>query len=224
MLNSGLLDILTNGQINASARLIRLYVGEPGGFSVPLSFYSGVSSNNFQNQQSMSGRSNSHLVYDFVNPVSGLLNVSVDGIIPWTKKNRITKAGLIYQAGERVLTGFREGPLTSANTGQPVNFLSSVIVAGIYLQTGAWEKANDSNPGICWSSVRYIVSITGKKQLRNFLQDINDGNFHAWSLGWGIEISNLISIKFIYFKYLRAPAINYSFPVCLVSFNYSVKK
>jgi hypothetical protein len=29
VLNSGFIDILTNGQINASARFIRLYIGEP---------------------------------------------------------------------------------------------------------------------------------------------------------------------------------------------------
>src|SRR5688572_18589531 len=48
---SGFIDIINNGQVNASARFVRLNVGEPGKFSVPLSFYSGVSTNNFQNTQ-----------------------------------------------------------------------------------------------------------------------------------------------------------------------------
>ena len=46
---SGFIDILNSGQVNASTRFIRLFIGEPGKFAIPLSLYSGVSSNNFQN-------------------------------------------------------------------------------------------------------------------------------------------------------------------------------
>lgn len=55
ILTSGFIDIVNNGQINASARFIRLFIGEPGKFAIPLSIYSGVSSNNFQNQQVQGG-------------------------------------------------------------------------------------------------------------------------------------------------------------------------
>ena len=48
ILTSGFFDIVNNGQVNASARFIRLFIGEPGKFALPLSIYSGVSSNNFQ--------------------------------------------------------------------------------------------------------------------------------------------------------------------------------
>lgn len=69
ILTSGFIDIINNGQVNASARFIRLYIGEPGKFALPLSIYSGVSSNNFQNQQSqISNRSNEQLVTNFINP------------------------------------------------------------------------------------------------------------------------------------------------------------
>jgi hypothetical protein len=47
VLNNGFIDVINNGQINGSARLIRLHIGEPGKFAIPLSFYSGVSANNF---------------------------------------------------------------------------------------------------------------------------------------------------------------------------------
>ena len=225
VLNSGFIDILTNGQINASARLIRLYIGEPGKVAIPVSVYSGVSSNNFQNQQSFSGRSNEHLVYDFINPLSGLLNISLDGIIlTGPGKKRMTRTGFIYQVSEKSLTGYREGPLADPATGKPVNFFSSLFAAGFYIQTGAWEKNNPSNLGICWTAIRYIFSVTSEKQLRNFLQVVNSGVYHGWSFGWGIEINNLVSIKFLYYKYLKAPLINHSVPVCQVTFNYSVKK
>src|SRR5690349_4864950 len=50
ILSSGFIDIMNNGQLNASARFIRIFIGEPGKFALPLCIYSGVSSNYFQNQ------------------------------------------------------------------------------------------------------------------------------------------------------------------------------
>jgi hypothetical protein len=226
VLNSGYIDILTNGQINASARLIRLLVGEPGHFAIPVSIYSGVSSNNFQNLQNFQGRSNQHLINDFINPLSGLVNISFEGLLLLkAKKKKLTRSGFVYQAGEKVLTGYYEGAAGDPNTGKPVNFLSSVFVFGFYFQTGAWERNNSKNIGISWSVFRYILSYTGKEQLRNFLAAENpNGFYHGWSLGWGIEISNLVSIRILYYKYLKSPPVDYSFPICQVTFNYSVKK
>jgi hypothetical protein len=42
ILTSGFIDIMNNVQINASARFIRLYIGEPQKFEIPLSFYVGL--------------------------------------------------------------------------------------------------------------------------------------------------------------------------------------
>src|SRR6476660_7559427 len=76
ILSSGFIDVINNGQLNASARFIRLYIGEPGRIAIPLSFYSGVSANNFSSSQSAAGlKSNDHLVNNFINPLSGLVNV-----------------------------------------------------------------------------------------------------------------------------------------------------
>lgn len=79
---SGFIDVMNSGQVNASARFIRLFIGEPGKFAIPLSLYGGVSSNNFQNQQSGGQllKSNDHLVNQYINPLSGLINISIDGV------------------------------------------------------------------------------------------------------------------------------------------------
>ena len=93
ILTSGFIDIVNNGQVNASARFIRLYIGEPGKFAIPLSIYSGVSSNNFPGQQNtFVSRTNEQLVINFINPLSGLANLSIDGVI-FSKK----KFAKIYQ-------------------------------------------------------------------------------------------------------------------------------
>jgi hypothetical protein len=94
---SGFIDILNSGQVNASARFIRLFIGEPGKFAIPLSFYSGVSSNNLQGGASSSttgSRNNEQLVTSYINPLSGLINLSSDGILFLNKQKRLRKQAL----------------------------------------------------------------------------------------------------------------------------------
>ena len=223
---SGFIDIINNGQVNASARFVRLYVGEPGRFAVPLSIYSGVSSNNFQNTQSYSQRSNDALVTNFINPLSGLANISIDGVIFFNKKSKkVTKAGILYHTGVKVLTGIRTGPVTDPATGKPINFLNSFASLGWYFQTGAWDRNNSKNVGVSWFAFRYIGCYTNPSQLKEILPDIEtDGLYHGYSLAWGVEINNFVNIKVVYYKYVKKPEINYYLPIYQFSFNYSLKK
>jgi hypothetical protein len=224
ILSSGFIDIVNNGQVNASARFIRLFIGEPGKLAIPLSIYSGVSSNNFQNQQVAGGqRSNEHLVNSFINPLSGLANISIDGIV-FFNKVKTTRTGFLYHGGFRVLTGYKTGLVTDPSTGRPVNFLNSYATSGLYFQTGAWEKNNARNMGIFWLASRYIICKTGTKQLRQIIPDIEtNGMYHGWSVAWGVEINNLVNIKVVYYKYVKKPEIDYSLPIYQFSFNYSLR-
>jgi len=222
---SGFIDIVNTGQVNASARFIRLYIGEPEKFAIPLSLYSGVSSNNFQNTQSALQRSNDVLVTNFINPLSGLANVSVDGVIMFKKKSKkVTKSGLLYHFGERVLTGIRTGPVSNPSTGKPHNFLNSFSALGFYFQTGAWERNNAKNVGISWFALRYIWCYSNPSQIREFLPGIKtNGVYHGYSIAWGVEINKLVNIKVVYYKYNKKPEINYSLPIYQFSFNYTLK-
>lgn len=224
ILTSGFIDIVNNGQVNASARFIRLYIGEPGKFAIPLSIYSGVSSNNFQNQQNpVLNRSNDQLFTNFINPLSGLANLSVDGILFFNKK-KITRTGLLYHVGERILTGQVAGPVSNPATGRPVNFLNSFGSAGFYFQTGAWERNNAKNVGVFWLAIRYIGCYTSPGQLKEFLPQIEtNGFYHGYSLGWGVEINQLVNIKVLFYQYRKRPEIDYSLPIYQFSFNYSLK-
>ena len=222
---SGFIDIMNNGQVNASARFIRLYIGEPGKFAVPLSFYSGVSSNNFQNQTSSSGsKTNEQLVTAFINPLSGLINLSSDGMSFFSKTKKITKLGFTYHIGERVLTGYKTGPVNNPQTGKPVNFFNTFGSLGFYFQTGAWERSNSSNMGLFWMSLRYIACYSSAKQIKEFLPDIKtNGIYDGWSFGFGVEINNLINVKALYYKYSKKPEIDYGLPIYQFTFNYALK-
>jgi hypothetical protein len=223
---SGFIDIVNNGQVNASARFIRLFIGEPGKFAIPLSLYGGVSNNNFQNQSNTGNlqRSNDHLVNQYINPLSGLVNISIDGIVYFTPTKKLTKAGLLYHIGERLLTGYRTGQLTNPQTGRPTNFLNSFATTGLYFQTGAWERNNAKNVGVFWLATRYIGCFSNPGQIKEFLPDINtNGFYHGYSIGFGIEINNLINLKVLYYKYVKHPEIEYALPIYQFSFNYSLK-
>ena len=200
LFTSGFIDIMNNGQVNASARFIKLYIGEPGKFSVPISFYGGVSNNNFQSQTTTLNKSNEHLVNQYINPMSGLINISIDNVNYFTKrKEKVTKCGLVYQFGERLLNGIRTGPVSDTRTGKQVNFLNSFAAGGFIFQTGAWEKTETKNVGVFWLSMRYHFCYTGKKQLQEFLPDIEtNGIYNGYSFGFGIEINNVVSMKAIY--------------------------
>lgn len=226
ILTSGFIDIINNGQVNASARFIRLYIGEPGNFAIPLSIYSGVSSNNFQNgQNAMINRSNDQLVTNFINPLSGLANLSIDGVIFFKRKSqKYTRAGILYHFGERILTGQKVGLITDPLTGKPINFLNSFGATGFYFQTGAWERNNSKNVGIFWMALRYVACYTNPSQLKEFIPTIEtNGKYYGYSIGWGVEINSLVNIKVLYYKYTKRPEIDYSLPIYQFSFNYSMK-
>lgn len=223
---SGFIDIMSSGQVNASARFVRLFIGEPGKLALPLSFYSGVSANNFQNQNNagFTQQSNDQLVNQYINPLSGLVNISSDGILFFRRRSNITRAGFLFHFGERVLTGYKTGSITDPQTGNPVNFLNSFGSIGLYFQTGAWERSNAGNLGVLWMAFRYISCYTKASQLMVFLPGIHtNGLYHGYSFALGIDINNLVNLKAVYYKYIRAPEINYSLPIYQFSFNYSLK-
>ena len=226
ILTSGFIDMVNNGQVNASARFIRLYIGEPGKFAIPLSIYSGVSSNNFQNgQNTIVSRTNEQLVVNFINPLSGLANLSIDGVFFFKRKGqKYTRAGILYHFGERILTGQKVGPLADPSTGKLVNFLNSFGATGLYVQTGAWERNNSKNVGIFWTALRYIACYANPSQLKEFLPAIEtNGKYYGYSIGWGVEINSLVNIKVLYYKYIKEPEIDYMLPFYQFSFNYSIK-
>lgn len=118
---SGFIDIMNDGQVNASARFIRLFVGEPGKFAIPLSFYGGVSNNNFQHQNATGAvQKQRHSHKPVHQPLSGLINISVDGIVYIKPAAKTTKTGVIYQIGERVLTGYKSEFQLIPEPGSPV--------------------------------------------------------------------------------------------------------
>lgn len=221
--SSGFIDISTIGQVNASARLLRIYLGEPGKFSLPVSIYSGVSSGNFASQnpaQPFAG--NDALLTSFINPLSGLINVSVEGQWRPGKEQRITSFGFNYRGGGRILTGYSEPNALPPFT-KPLNFFNSYAVAGLYFQTGAWEKNDSGNLGSFWLATRYICSFSSPAVISLLIPDSPGGFYHGWSVGGGVDITQLVNFKVIYYRYVKGPDPQSLRSLCQFSFYYSLK-
>ena len=119
----------------------------------------------------------------------------------------------------------RTGQITNTQTGKPVNFLNSFATIGLYFQTGAWERNNAKNVGVFWLAARQHICYTKPSQIKEFLPGIETNGFYTgYSIGFGIEIDKLVNIKAIYYKYSKAPEIEYGFPIYQFSFNYTMNK
>lgn len=224
LFNAGFIDVVNGGQVAASARLVKLQIGEQGKFSVPLSVFGGVSNNSFATaSNSALLRGNEQLIHQFITPLSGLLNLSLEGTWFVRPRSPVTKWGLLYQLGERVLTGQKLSGAGFFSQQRPYHFVNSYLVSGLYFQTGAWEKSDQKNVGVCWLALRYHLCYSGLKQLRQFLPGFTgNGLYSGYSMGMGIRVNSLINLKAVYYQYQKAPEPDYFLPIYQFSFNYTV--
>jgi hypothetical protein len=78
--------------------------------------------------------------------------------------------------------------------------------------------------GICWMAFRYITCKSSGKQLRLIEPGIrSNGFYHGWSFAWGIDITQLLNVKFIFYDYARKPEWESSPAIYQFSFSYSLK-
>jgi len=228
LFNAGFIDVVNNGQVSASARLVKLQIGEQGKFNLPLSVYGGVSNPSFQSSfpqgnASTSLRGNEHLINQFITPLSGLLNLSFEGTWLMKSKTPVTQWGILYQIGERVLTGTKFYSSGFYLQQRPIHFVNSYLVTGLYFQTGAWERNNQKNMGVCWLALRYHLCYSGINQLNQFLPTlVGNGLYGGYSMGMGVRINTLINLKAVYYQYQKGPEPDYLMPIYQFSFNYTV--
>lgn len=210
--------------MNTSARLLRINIGEQKKFYIPLSIYCGVSNNTIQNSGAYAIKSNEHLINNYINPLSGLLNISFDDYKVIVGKEKISKLGTVYQIGERVLYGIKEDTTTKIPTYSVKNFLNFFCNVGFLFHTNAWEQDRESNVGVFWLTVRGHFTKSSLSQIRQFLPTIEtNGIYYGYSFGFGVNITNAVDLKVIYYKYLKKPEIEYSQPMYQFSLNYISK-
>ena len=118
--------------MNASARVFKLYIGEPKKFMLPLSVYSGVSGNNLNTGNAYTQKGSEQMILGLINPMNGVFNLFTDNTFRIGKKRKsLTSFSLVYQAGEKVITGQQAFTLKS------FSFFSTYANTGLLFQTGA---------------------------------------------------------------------------------------
>jgi hypothetical protein len=217
LFNSGFIDFQNSGQMNASARVFKLFIGEPKKFMVPLSVYSGVSGNN-PNTSIGSARGSEQMILGLINPMSGVFNISTENTFRFNKKREsLTGLSAVYQLGEKMITG------QQAITLKSFSFFSTYANTGLLFQTGAWEKDKEKNMGVFWLLLRYHAI-----KISNSFEEISGypprkGFFKGYSIGVGIEINNVLNIKSYYYRYINPGASIFDIPIFQLTFNYSMK-
>ena len=214
ILSGGFIDFAQNGQMNASARLFRLYIGEPGKFQIPVSVYTGVSANNFS-----VNRQPEDVILHLINPGTGIFNVSFDGINPFIgKKSKITRLQLQYQGGFRFLSVYNK------QLYENISFFNVIGAAGFTFVTGAWERAKVNNIGLFWLNFRGLFSGNPPEIFGDFFPVTVTHNLLAYSAGMGVEITQTLNVKVFYFHFLNnrdVPA--FTKPFLQITFNYSLR-
>ncbi|MFW2475337.1 MAG: hypothetical protein ACN4EP_00385 [Sediminibacterium sp.] len=211
LFNSGFIDFQNSGQMNASSRVFRVFIGEPGKFTLPISIYSGVTGN------TSALRGSEPLMLGLINPLSGAFNISTDNMIRLGNNKSITGFSAILQVGEKLLIG------QQATTLKSFNFFSTYTNFGIHFQTGAWEKNKEKNMGVFWVLARYhLVQIANSFQrLSGYPPD--EISFRGYSIGVGIEINNVLNIKSYYYRYIEPGVSTFEVPIYQLTFNYSMR-
>lgn len=214
ILSGGFIDIAQNGQMNASARLFRLYIGEPGKWQIPVSVYSGVSANNF----SLS-RQNEDVAVNLINPAAGIFNINFDMNNRLAgREEKLTSLRLYYQAGFRFLSLF------NSFLYKTITFYNLITGLGLTIITGAWEKNKPGNTGLFWLNFRGLYSNNPSAILEEFFQQPVKQHLFGYSIGLGIDITQMLNTRAFYFRFLNNQEIDaFSMPQFQLSFNYSLK-
>ncbi|HUR10385.1 MAG TPA: hypothetical protein VM012_03400 [Flavitalea sp.] len=214
LFTNGFVDVLNNGYTNASARIFRLYVGQPGRFALPLSLYTGVAANNFNPSLF---RSNDELILQLINPLSGILNISVEGRSSGKKNSSLTRIGGQYQGGSKLLSAHDPSFLRT------ITFLHSFVNAGIFFQTGAWERNKQQEVGIFWVLLRILAATSSSTLIEILLHHSVRQPIVGFSIGTGIEINKVLNMKVFYYHYLNQEKPLSRLDIFHLSFNYSMK-
>jgi hypothetical protein len=212
LLTAGCLDFLQTGQVNASARVFRLYVGEPGGFRLPVSVYTGVSANHFSN-----GIINEdNKAHTLINPGAGVFNIQTNGSEKITAKETVTSLRVNYQLGIRWVN------LYSLAVDKQLTFFNLITGAGLTFITGVWETDSESSPGIFWLNARALYAYSPVSTLKMFFPMPVAHHLLGCSGGMGIELSQALNIKVFYFHFLNNRQIEtFRRSFLQLSFNYS---
>lgn len=215
-LQNGFVDFLTDGNIQASARLLRINIGERNKFYVPFFIYTGASGSAFGEN-----KLNKTTVSNLLNPIGGTVNLSFNGLQNLIKGEGVTKLKFAYQLGGRMLNG--KDSLTQEN----ITFFNGFGNVGLFFQTGAWTPDDPGNMGVFYLQAKLISSISSRNNFKKIFgaYSLTNDYLLGYSIDAGIEINKVINVKLGIYQYANNQSVDlFKDPVVKFSLDYSFKK
>lgn len=216
ILKSGTIDFQTDGNVQASAQLLKINIGEKDGFYIPFYFYTGAAGSAFGTD-----KFNQAAMTNLLNPVGGTFNLSFNGLNPIYKTGKYTSLQVSYQLGGRMVNA------RDSLKQQNLNTISGLANAGLYFQTGAWGDADPANMGLFFVQVKAIGTFSSAGDLQKVLNDYHFSHSYllGYSLDAGLSIHNVVNARIGVYQYTTSTASALlKDPVVKLSLDYSMGK
>ena len=190
VLNAGLLDIGVRGELQSTAQILKIRIGEPKGFNIPFYLLTGTASGDLGDAET-----NKSTLFQLLDPVGGVVSANLVGTSNlWHSKSGITQFRLAYTGSGRVVTG-RHGV-----TGDSRGAANLYLATGIFFQTGAWEGDDGyDGGGVFWSEVDYAASFISADDLRAFFGNDAGTSPSGVRATLGLKIKGKVNVKFALF-------------------------
>lgn len=212
----GSIDVFSNGYMQGTAQMLKINIGEPNKFYIPVYFLIGSPSDGISNKKN----SQDNTVASLLNPIGGIFNASIRGRNSIFQTGEKTLLTVSYQVSAKFITG--RDSLNNNNF-----FGTGYGNIGFLFQTGAWEAEDQKNMGTFWIQVQATASnafnTTSFKDV--FGDSLKDNYFYGYSFDLGVEINKVINLKVGMYQYINNQQIDaIKNPIWKFSLDYRLKK
>lgn len=192
LFTSGFINYVSGGNIQASANLLRLNIGNQNKFYIPFYIYAGITGNGLADVDKKTTTINTLL-----NPVSGTLNLSLNGLQLIGMRTGYTNWKLAYQLGARMSAA------NDALSSKDFTFYNTFANLGLFVQTQAWKNNAPDKIGMFFLQAKGIGMYTQKANLQRIFGDTKLDNHYlvGFAVDAGIEIDKMLAMKFGVYKY-----------------------
>ncbi|WP_316814482.1 hypothetical protein [Pedobacter nyackensis] len=191
LFGKGLLDYGFEGQFQATTQAVKIHIGEPNKFYIPVYLLVGATTGDFGKDEL-----NKSAILSLLNPSGGLLNLNGNGYVRLTgSETSITSVKLTSTIGAKLLTG--RNSVDNSSLIKPVYFADP----GVYFQTGAWDPGTGyQDGGIFWLQAKYALFGMAKKDLQEFFGSAVNDIPQGIRFEMGCFVKDRVNIKLSYFK------------------------
>lgn len=187
-----LLEVFTQGQLQAGAQLVRLCIGEPEKFTFPLYLVVGAATPAVGNATPAQNTTAALL-----NPLGGNLNLQVNNTHRLYVAGEYTELSIAYLLGAKYLRG-----QSSTNPADGLGLLVGDAELGLRFQTGAFDLDHPGKAGVFWFQLKSAAHVGSTARLTTLFGTPASSVINL-SAELGIEIADRINLKGSWYETLN---------------------